>query len=268
MDIGIQHGKTDFKMKKILYIVISFITFSAYAQMPQFTQLNRLTGRGLISYWDIGNKLSYSGSGTTVEDLVKTSPNNLSVVGSPTYSANNWGNFILNGSSQYMQAVSNVTITSGCTIGVLFKSPSSNPANNKALICVYGGCSFGTSDAFVIYFLSTGAIAGYCRDNSGTNTGVFSSTSTAYADGNFHTAQLVKNGTSSFTLYIDGLPVSTSSTTLGSFNAPPLYVGNNSTCNTTSYYNASISTAFLYNVALTQQEITINNNYLVKRTLH
>ena len=55
---------------------------------------------GLQLYFDIGNSSSYSGSGSTLNDL-SSNGNNSTLVNSPTYVSSNGGYLSFNGTSQY-----------------------------------------------------------------------------------------------------------------------------------------------------------------------
>jgi hypothetical protein len=57
---------------------------------------------------DAGNPLSYSGSGTTVTDLIGTQ--NATLINGVGYSASNGGYFTMNGTNQYVDLSNNTTI--------------------------------------------------------------------------------------------------------------------------------------------------------------
>jgi hypothetical protein len=61
----------------------------------------RIVTNGLVLYVDAANPKSYPGSGTTWKDLSGNAYNG-TIVGSPTYSTTNAGQFTLNGTSQYV----------------------------------------------------------------------------------------------------------------------------------------------------------------------
>lgn len=225
--------------------------------------INQLTRRGLVSYWDIGNKLSYSGSGTTVKDLIGS--NDLTLNNSPTYSSSNWGGLTFSGSTQYATtpstSASNVynPRTNNFSFGCMFKTSASQPNIFGALI------NRVASSFWEIYILasnSNGYAITYDGSNQSTNT-----YSAALNDGNFHTLTLTRNGTT-FKLYVDGILYQTVTAAVSDINitsGTPLYIANSAAGRA---YNGNFYIGYYYNVELTAQEVLINNQYLKKRTLH
>ena len=60
---------------------------------------------GLILYLDAANRISYPGSGTTWADL-SANVSSLTLTGTPTYSVDNQGILVFNGSTQYASIAS------------------------------------------------------------------------------------------------------------------------------------------------------------------
>ncbi len=226
--------------------------------------LNQLTRRGLVSSWDIGNKLSYSGSGTGIIDLKST--NTANTTNSPTFSTNNWGYFSLNGSTQDIQTSSQISLGSGnFSLGVLFKSPGASNANNKGIFCFYGSPG---SQLVNIYVFSTGVIKLIARDNSANEIALSTIINTYNTDGLWHSVFITRNGTS-MSLYVDGAFVTSgTNASFGSISARTGFMGSVSSLNPAQYFSGNIGAACYYNIDLTAQEILINHQYLIKRTLH
>ena len=65
---------------------------------------------GLSLYLDAGNPLSYSGSGTTWNDLSGNSRNG-TLTNGPTYSATNGGSIVFDGSNDFVQCTGSLTVT-------------------------------------------------------------------------------------------------------------------------------------------------------------
>jgi len=263
--IGIQLGKTDFSMKKILYILILFAC--NLSAQPQFTDVNGLTTRGLVSYWDIGNSLSYSGSGTALTDIKGT--NNQTLTSGTTYSSNNWGYINFNG-SQEGKSGSSITLGSGnVSMTTLFKSPGSNPSANKAIFSFYYSGTINNSSV-IVYLFSDGTIRGFIRDHAGNSINVSSTGSSYGTDGNWHTVTVVRSGTTLY-LYIDGsLNNSGTNASLGTLSDANYFwvASNNKTVNSTNAFSGIVSLCAYWNVDLTAQEVSFNYQYLLTRTLH
>ena len=83
-----------------------------------------LSNSGLVLHLDAGNPTSYSGSGTTWNDLSGNSPN--ITLTSTTYSAANGGSIVFNGTSSYADFTANIGNTSVVTVEMWVKSNSLN----------------------------------------------------------------------------------------------------------------------------------------------
>lgn len=81
---------------------------------------------GLIAFYDAGNTLSYSGTGSTWFDISGNSLN-ATLINSPVYSTLNGGNLIFNGTTQYVTIPHNTlfNFTTGLTISVWIKTSDS-----------------------------------------------------------------------------------------------------------------------------------------------
>ena len=238
--------------------------------------LNQVPNRGLVCSYDIGNTLSYPGTGTAISDLNKT-VGNLTIAGSPVYSTGNWGYLTLTQSSSPQYAGNNSAsyipgATNSVSVGIMFNSTSNGAGQNRVVFSYYGGNTVGKSD-ITLYLDTTGALMFYVRDGSATgNTMIFVTTTTTYNDGNWHYAVFVINQVGkSASFYIDGAFAGTAS---NSSWAGFAYVSSNifgmggDSVNTPQYFIGKISVCHYHFVALTAEEITQSWSYLIKRTLH
>jgi hypothetical protein len=73
-------------------------------------ELNPVVTTGLQLYLDAGNASSYSGSGTSWNDLSGNSRNG-TLTNGPTYSATNGGSIVFDGSNDYVQCTGSLTVT-------------------------------------------------------------------------------------------------------------------------------------------------------------
>jgi hypothetical protein len=231
--------------------------------------INQLTRRGLFVAYDIGNGASYGG-GSSVLDLKGNATLSMSTVNSPTFSTNNWGILTLNGSTQYLLTIRSVLIDPGAanfSSGALFKTPASNPANLKTIFAYYPDTAIGSGN-WQFYLDTNGKIVGFIRDFAG-NT-ITTTSTLSYADGAWHDVFIVRSGTT-LSLYIDGAFVTSSTnaslSSLTNLNNR-LFIGLLSTVNNTSYYPGSIAAACHYTTDITAQEVLLNHQYWLKRTLH
>ena len=81
-----------------------------------------LSNSGLVLHLDAGNTLSYSGSGTTWNDLSGNGSNVTST--STTYNATNGGSIVFNGTSSYADFTANIGNTSVVTVEMWVKTNS------------------------------------------------------------------------------------------------------------------------------------------------
>jgi hypothetical protein len=73
-------------------------------------QINPVVTTGLQLYLDAGNASSYSGSGTTWNDLSGNSRTG-TLTNGPTYSATNGGSIVFDGTNDYVQCTGSLTVT-------------------------------------------------------------------------------------------------------------------------------------------------------------
>lgn len=222
---------------------------------------------GLNVYFDAANPVSYPGSGTTWTDL-SGNTNNATLVNGVTYSSSDYGYLNFDGVNDYGNFGTNFLIsrTTPFTITMWFKgnwrtAAGSNPFHRLITLRTSGTPTFGIAYCTV-------RTAGYLGLYFGANSGWSLAT----------TDQLVTTGTwNSFTVTYNGA----GSTTIGNFKmylnttqlslitsgliAPAALTDANllatrTTAAEVQIFNGSISTAYIYNRVLTNQELTQNHN--------
>ena len=228
--------------------------------------LNQITNRGIKLSYDIGNSLSYPGTGTTITDLYRSGIN-LTNSGSPVYINSNWGILLWPGNSTSYGHTNNSTLSPASgdvSYGVLFKMV--NVSSGPVIFSYYAGAR-GSSNNISLYSNSDGTLHFYIRDQS-SNVCQFS-TSTSYSDGNWHYASLSYSASpKTITCYVDGKFVGTSTNASMSgftFFATDTFGMAGDGLNTTQYFNGYISSLHYYLTALTAQEVLLNYQYLIKR---
>lgn len=202
----------------------------------------RIVRDGLVLYLDAANKRSYSGSGTEWKDL---SGNNYSgsLNNSPTYTTDNFGSMIFDGTNDYL--ISNLSknqFSTQITISITFKMID--------IINVRGLLQFSNSlfDAFPWILLRTAS----------------ANTISWYLNGTYRTYQTIPlNGWVSITLTYDGTVWKTYKN--GIYEAE--YIGPVGTYSGNNYYigvgyngytNIEVSNSLVYNKALSAAEVLQN----------
>lgn len=200
---------------------------------------------GLSLYLDANNARSYGGSGNTWYDL--TVPNdNITLVGSPTFTSSNPKHFSFNGSNQYGTGTGNVLPQSGYTKCVWFKL-NNIAADNNLISSDIGGHFMYLKGTNKLYCGHSNWLGGY---------DVYPSTAN-FNTGIWYFAALTFNTTDGMKLYVNGVLDSTytvvktahggdGSTNIGCFGAN----GN--------LLNGSISIAMAYNRAIDATEVLRN----------
>jgi len=212
----------------------------------------KITISGLVAYWDAGNTRSYSGSGTTWNDL---SGNSLTMTtfNTPTFSS---GSFAFNGSTQYATATNSTLLDNQTfTISVWVKT---NATTQQGFWFEKGTVNTQYS------FFQQGSFLS-CRVNTGTLVDTINITTSTYMNtSNWY------NGVFTFTsgsqvLYINGAVVGTGATTgTVATNAGGMSIGayGGQAGAKAYFFNGSIASVKVYNRVLTSTEVAQNFNAL------
>jgi len=241
---------------------MSFYTPFAFRKPVAAAGATDIVQTGLVRYYDAGNAASYGGSGTTWTDLMGTG-NNLTLVNGPTYTSSGAGSyFTFDGSNDYADGTDSgfPSGNSAFTIGVwvypltsadfkgIFYYGTSNfnqqvgwfqvggqsPYNPTHLINVYGpwAGSFNGENALTVN--AWNLLQFKFSGGSGSQPFAYFTNDTKYKNGN----------TSVFSTILGGA---------GRFQIGKAPDGGTN-------YNARYGAVFIYNVALTDAEITTNWN--------
>lgn len=203
----------------------------------------RIVNSGLTLYLDSNNRKSYPGSGTTWANL-SSNTNSLTLVNSPTFSAN--GVFSFNaGSNQYATTSNNVLNSTAYTKCAWFQTQNLSATNN--IISGNNG-----QHAFWL--------AGGNKLNSGHNGGWSTvQSNTTLVTNQWYFGVVTFNTTTGWALYLNGLlEVTNASTTTftGTGDVLVAAYGNS------NLFQGQINGVFIYNRVLTAQEIQQNFNAL------
>ena len=163
---------------------------------------------GLRLHWDMTNSISYSGSGTSITDLSGNGYTG-TIVGNPTYSTNNGGYLVFDGSGD--RITSTMTAPSGArTFGmwVYYTSTTQNQGEGYQLQGIQAGGGYtylGIIDGGNAYF--------YIGTGSG------GAISYALSAGNWYYQAVTFDGTN-YAVYVNGVSIQTGSAGTGTTSIP------------------------------------------------
>jgi hypothetical protein len=205
---------------------------------------------GLIYYLDAANPRCYSGSGLTVNGLVGIGGTLLNGVG---FTTSNIGSFVFDGTNDRIDfgtVPANTTGTS--TVGCWAKTTTTAQCMTVAFH------AYGT---IYINRFTTGKILAFFDGTTGNNSSADVS-NTSVNDGYWHYLAATNNGTTC-SMYIDGVLDKTYSETPSYGTSIYNQIAGQADGN--NHMNGSVSSAHIYNRALTAQEVLQNYNATKKR---
>jgi hypothetical protein len=223
----------------------------------------RIITDGLVLCLDAANPKSYPGSGTTWTDL-SGNGNNGTLVNGVGYNGSNLGSLSFDGVDDYVDFTSEPDLNGkSFSAGCWFKTTDTD----MRLIQNCNTGNFGTKNGFQISVTSS-TFSNTGVTNTFGNAVTFSSvSSTPYTNGNWHFICLTFNTTTGRAeLYLDGnfSAFGTNTGLIGAnMNGAGLQIGRSNSG--FQYLTGNISNAFMYNRALTAQEIQQNYNALRSR---
>ena len=210
---------------------------------------------GLILNLDAGVSLSYPGSGNTWTDLTSSGYNG-TLFASPTFTSNNGGGIVLNGTTQY--GTSTMPNPLAETVTVWARSATANWNEYGWL-----SSSRGVNGHIIHPWLNTKEVQLYVYDSTG---GVAKMVGSVFPSDITipHMYTYTTNGSNSHKLYLDGDLVFTNTTgTITRTSSPTnvtYYYGKDSTL--ARYGNGTLHNVLRYNRELTAIEVQQNFNAL------
>lgn len=220
-----------------------------------------ITKNGLILHLDAGETLSYPGSGTTWFDL-SGNGNNATLYNDVTWTKDNGGAFIFNGTNQYAQCPAGfANFTGGITIFAIVNMGSAS--NFERIIDFGNGNPNGnivlarnsTTNRLSFYYFN-GTVTTAIVD-LGVDRIIYNNTNACYAaTANGTTVEMYRNGSSLGTLADTDLPTNVTRNNC--------YIGRSNWV-ADSYFESTMSVIMIYNRALSASEITQNYNAYKKR---
>ena len=219
---------------------------------------------GLVLYLDASNTKSYTGSGTTWNDLSR-SRNNGTLVNGPTYSSENFGSIVFDGVNDYVKIPNDNSLnpTDQITISCYVKLTNLRDSIYESLVVKTSiGGPFGTSQYGLV-----GWRGGFSSFGIFFRLGLSSGISTLSSNVDNTTilnrwvyVTATYNG-SSMRIYYNSVLKNSLSTT-GTINTimDDLFVGKNGGGGGDNYTSSNIASVQVYNKSLTSQEILQNFN--------
>ena len=208
----------------------------------------------LVLHLDAGNTSSYSGSGTTWNDLsngMSGTPNNATLTNGPTFDSGNGGSIVFDGNNDRVDASSFFNSNDNFTFSVWLNSDTFTGTNGYTIIS-----NHTHSAAFQLaYKNGTGVVIN--KSWVGPNVGTFSSST--LSTGTWYnltiTRQMTSYPTKTYTLYING-SFTSSFTSSVTYDRYPKCIGAN--LNTTELWDGKIAKVFAYSTNLTASDVLQN----------
>ena len=257
-------------MKKYISTLLFFTALVSHAQHGFFRGTNNyefpsapiqargIITNGLVLNLDAGNSASYSGTGTTWNDL-SGNGNHGTLTNGPTFNSSNGGSIVFDGSNDIVSSFSTqISGTGSKTISSWIKI---NTTSRAGIAGTRSLAEWGWG--FTVNRNGVGSLAFYDTRGSelyvaaGLITNIWYNVSVTYDD-----SRIV-------TLYVNGLQVGISSTPFTALNASTFngVIGNEDQWNNPFYhpFKGNIAQVSIYNRALTAAEVLQNYNALRPR---
>jgi len=213
---------------------------------------------GLVLALDAANKKSYISGSTTWNDL-SGNGNNGTLVNGPTFSSENGGSIVFDGTNDYVTLINNTSssFTLGCWVNTTATSLTGGAAyeGNGILWSDVGG----PGNDFILATINNTAVW-FTGDTNNQIAGT-----TIINTGKWVYITAIKNGnTNSKQLYVNTLLEGTTTCSTASLTANPnIRIGGNTL--DSRYFNGKISNVHIYNKALSSSEVLQNYNALKSR---
>jgi len=204
---------------------------------------------GLVLNLDAGNSSSYPGSGTTWTDL-SDSGNNATLTNGPTYSSDDGGVIVFDGSNDYATLTSTISVTDFTYEAWVYHTPP-NAASDYGYFFTGGSNGLAVSEGGTDSSLSLSELYYY------NGSAVVSLGYTLPSSQWVHLVAVCDGTADSIKIYINGSLVSTTSITTLQTSITQLFRYQTAT---TNYLNGKVSIVRIYNDQLTASEVTKNYN--------
>ena len=211
---------------------------------------SKIVTDGLILALDAADASSYSGTGTTWNDLSGNRFNG-TLTNGPTFNVNNGGSVVFDGVDDYALLGSSVTLGNTFTINAFVKLAGSN--SNGVII----GTNANGSDNWLS--ITNNKIRAFCTEFADVNN-VATDGATTLSYNTWYYLSMVVN-VSTVTAYLNGISDVTSTLpfSIASWNGN-FTIGRRSTDSATFYFYGNIANVTFYNRVLSATEVIQNYN--------
>lgn len=226
----------------------------------------RLISNGMVFSLDAGNSASYSGTGTTWNDLSGNNYNG-TLTNGPTFTSGNGGSIAFDGTDDVASFGNNLNIgLSSWTMSCWVKFN-----DGSGFAGIMGKTSYRAYvGRYALYFDNGDIYSLFQPDNNY----LITTPIAPYLDNKFHNLVMTIDRTSMMSLYIDGVlkgtPINVSSSSSINLNSSTdnFYIGSYGSSNGQNpfaFLNGNVGQAVIYNRALSATEVTTNFDALRTR---
>ena len=230
------------------------LTFDEISSLYNTQSLDFIKSSGLVFHVDPYYPSSYSGTGTRIYDISGSGYYGDFTNGAVYATASN-GVVRFDGVDDYINTNVQYSVPAGgnFTIGVWFKGVGHLNTTNDVLVMNYSGTPVG----WAIYQGMNGKFLAFSRDNNSNDSTYLYSTTTTNTNQWFY--GVYKKSGNTFSLYVNGVLETTSTSNLGAITITNnMRIGNHPSVS--QPYNGSIGNVQVYNRSLTDSEILHNFN--------
>jgi hypothetical protein len=223
-----------------------------------FNYSPKIVTDGLVLYLDAANSKSYVSGSTTWNDISRTGVNG-ALTNGPTFTNNNGGAIVFDGSNDYILSNSAINTGQNFTVDVWFKLTTSG---RRALV---SNSYLYTANTGWYFFIGGSGQTNNLALSVGTDQAYINTVANTLINNQWYNAcGTVTNGGSSMQLYLNGAPLTPASSTLATisiaYTIPDYKIGRLAVSGFEDYYSGSIASTKIYNRALTAQEVLQNYN--------
>jgi hypothetical protein len=224
----------------------------------------KIVTNGLIVNYDAAQLRSYSGSGSTWNDISGNN-NNGTLINNPTFSTGFGGNFLFNGTNQ--------------SVSIPITTPTTNQGslcfwirylNGNVTICCFSDTVLGPINSYTstLYINASAQLVGYTYDPSVAPAQKYVTDSNAMIVGGYYYCALTwQNGignTGNLSVSLNGLTKSSVAITSNTIQNI-FYIATKTGLSGVNAFNSNIYCAQLYNRSLTTSELTQNYKAIKSR---
>lgn len=217
----------------------------------------KIVTSGLVLNLDAAQKRSYPGSGTTWTDL-SNNGNNGTLTNGPTFNSGNGGSIVLDGINDYVSISYSSSFawgTNNFTLSLWIKIDSTTPSFFTRLIDqnYLNSFSFMLNSSKNLQFEINGN-ASSVIDNSKN-----------YADDIWHNCVAIRTASTTASIYVDGVIKNSGNVVGGNITSTNNIAIGGEFNGSTRFLKCNVSTALIYNRALTATEVLQNYNAIKSR---